>query len=293
VRKLDPLALAFFGAALALLAGLVCYVLFFKTPEPAQPTRASDFLAGLGEQLERAIDGLRDSPKPPAPEPAKPAPAPAPSAAKPAPAAPASVPGKGAQSPNQAPRIPVSAPPAGQTWVYRVAVEPPVWQDIVLAYRVEQKGGDLAVQTDFTHAKGNMRFALGTFRAGHPSHANTRFPGFFLYPAYFGQHLQTGQQLAWEWPWQIPGGGVKAGRVKRFTGRVVGTEQHSSAAIPMSSAARIELRIDYVEDGKVLASVRENILFAAKAAQIVRIVREGRAPDEGSSRIVAEFAEFR
>ena len=42
--KQDPLALAFFGAALAVLAGLLVYVFFFKTPEPATPVRAFDIL---------------------------------------------------------------------------------------------------------------------------------------------------------------------------------------------------------------------------------------------------------
>ena len=39
-RQQDPLALALFGVALALLAGLLLYVMFFKAPEPAAPARA-------------------------------------------------------------------------------------------------------------------------------------------------------------------------------------------------------------------------------------------------------------
>ena len=43
MKNLDPLALAFFGSALAVLVGLLIYVFVFKTPEPAQPARAFDF----------------------------------------------------------------------------------------------------------------------------------------------------------------------------------------------------------------------------------------------------------
>jgi len=45
--KQDPLALAFFGAALAVLAGLLLYVFVFKTPEPA--TERTPVRAGLEE----------------------------------------------------------------------------------------------------------------------------------------------------------------------------------------------------------------------------------------------------
>jgi hypothetical protein len=150
-----------------------------------------------------------------------------------------------------------------------------------------------SVRAGFRHAKGSMNFSLGAYAAGNPAHASSRFPGFFLYPAYFGDRLHIGQPLAWEWPWQLQGGQVKPGRVKRFRGRVLGAEQYSSAAIPMSNSLRIELRIDYVEDGAVRASVRENILYALKASQIVRIEREGRSPDEAATRIVAELSALR
>lgn len=112
-RQQDSLALAFFGAAAALLAGLLLYVLVVKAPEPKAPASS-----------------------------------------------PAAVPG-----------------------------------------------------------------SAGTFAAGHPSHVNTRFPGFFMHASYFPPSLKEGQRLALGWPWQP--------------------------------------------------------------------VREGRTPDESSTRIVAELQEFR
>jgi hypothetical protein len=278
--KRDPLALAIFGAALALLFGLLLYVFFVKAPEPAPPGR------GLVEQARQAVDNLRK----PAAEvpPAKPAPVPAarPATHAPKPAAPVAQTGVDAG-------YPVWPPPAGMTWTYRVSLEPQLWQDAVLVYRVTQQGGALVVDTDFRHAKGNMAFRLGSFRAGDPAHANTRFPGFFLYPAYFGDKLRVGQVLAWEWPWQLPGGGARPGRVKRFEGRVVASEQYHGPVFPMASMLRIEGALSYIEDGRVQASARETLWYAGKAAQLVRLERDGRTPDEGATRIVAELVEMR
>jgi hypothetical protein len=280
LRRQDPLALAVFGAALALLAGLLLYVFFFKTPEPAKtgrPARAFD----LVEALRRQVAGLAARfEEPPAP---KRTPASAPAPKSPSKAAPA--PASGAYQ--------VWLPPAGMTWTYRVSIEPPAWQDAVLAYSTAQQGDVVIVNTDFRHAKGGMKFQLGVLLPGHASHANTRFPGFFLYPAYFGDKLSVGQSLAWEWPWQLPGGGVKAGRVKRYEGRVVASEQYRGPVFDMASMLRIEGALSYIDDGRVQASARETLWYAGKAAQLVRIEREGRTPDEGASRIVAELVEMR
>ena len=270
----DPLALAIFGAAVALLVGLVLYVFFFKAPEPAPAG------PGLAQQARQAVDSLRK----PAPVPAARPAAPDARAAKPA--APVAQTGSDAG-------YPVWPPPAGMTWTYRVSLEPQLWQDAVLAYRVTQQGGALVVDTNFRHAKGHMAFRLGSFQAGDPAHANTRFPGFFLYPAYFGDKLRVGQALAWEWPWQMPGGGVRPGRVKRFEGRVVASEQYHGPVFPMASMLRIEGALSYIEDGRVQASARETLWYAGKAAGLVRIERDGRTPDEGATRIVAELVEMR
>jgi hypothetical protein len=57
--------------------------------------------------------------------------------------------------------------------------------------------------------------------------------------------------------------------------------------------ARIEGQLSYVEGGKTVATAKETLWVAPRYAQVVRIVREGRTPDEGSQRIVAELVEFR
>ena len=41
------------------------------------------------------------------------------------------------------------------------------------------------------------------------------------------------------------------------------------------------------------ARARETLWYAPKLSQVVKVLREGRTPDEGSSRIVAQLAEYR
>lgn len=287
--KQDPLALAIFGAALALLAGLLLYVFVFKTPEPAAPARAFDFLELARRQAATVAERFKDK-APPA------APSVAPKRAEPpAPAAPSAKPAVVARTESKVdnPGWPVWHPPAGMTWTYQVSVEPPVWQDAILVYRTVQQGGAVVVYTDFHHAKGAMKFQIGTFEAGHPSHANTRFPGFFMYPAYFGDRLRLGQSLAWEWPWQLPGGGVKAGRVKRYEGILVESGSNPGPVEPGTTLLKIEGTLSYVDGGRVEASARETLWYSGKSGQLARVERVGRTPDEGSTRIVAQLVELR
>jgi hypothetical protein len=279
--KQDPLALAIFGAALALLAGLLVYVLFFKTPAPATPTRAFDFVAevrrqvaGLAERFE-AKPAVKPAPAPVAKPPAAPiARAESKPAAKPVAPSPAAVSGSSIE--------------AGRSWRYAVVVEPPAWRDITLTYRTQREGAGIGVLTDFIHAGGKTNFHLGTFAAGHPSHANTRFPGFFMYASYFPPSLKEGQRLTWGWPWQP----VREGRMKRYEGRVLRWE---NIQVPAGTytAAVIEAELSYIESGTVQARARETLWYVPKMAQVVKVVREGRTPDEGSMRIVAELQEFR
>jgi len=257
VRHQDPLALAVFGAALALLAGLLLYVFFFKAPEPATPARAFGFVDELRRQLAGLTEKLRDKPT-----------------AKALPPSPAVASGSGLE--------------AGRTWRYAVVVEPPAWRDITLTYRTQRENAGIGVLTDFVHAGGKMNFHLGTFAAGHPSHANTRFPGFFMHASYFPLSLKEGQRLSWGWPWQP----VRDGRMKRYEGQVARWENIQVPA-GIYTAAVIEAELLYVEEGKVQARVRETLWYVPKLSQVVKVLRDGRAPDEGSSRIVAELAEYR
>lgn len=179
-------------------------------------------------------------------------------------------------------------PAAGRTWVYAVTVEPPIWRNITLTYRTEQRGADVGVQTEFKYAGGQMNFYLGTLVPGHPTHANVRFPGFFLHPVYLPASLQPGQHFAWEWAWQP----ARPGRVKRYEALV---QRWEEVAVPAGrfEAALIVADLFYIEGGKVLAKSRETLWYAPKAGQLVKVVREGRTPDEGSERIVAALAEMR
>ena len=97
--KQDPLALVVFGAALALLAGLLLYVFFFKAPEPASTAGTADFLEKARRQAAAVAEKFQDKP-----------------AAKARPAAPAGI-------------------EAGRTWRYAVVVEPPAWRDITRTLR--------------------------------------------------------------------------------------------------------------------------------------------------------------
>jgi hypothetical protein len=173
-------------------------------------------------------------------------------------------------------------------WRYAVTVEPPVWRDITLTYRTQREVAGIGVLTDFIHAGGKSNFHLGTFAAGDPSHENTRFPGFFMYAAYLKQPLTIGQTVAFAWHWQ----GKSAASVKRFEGQVTGWEDLRLPAGSLN-AAKIEGTLTYREDGQFRGGAHETFWYAPKVSQIVRIVRDGRTPDEGSARIVAELAEFR
>lgn len=272
-RKQDPLSLPTFGAALTLLVGLLLYVLVFKAPEsktaePATPVQSSDLIG----ELRRKVVGLTEKFR------GKPAPQPVPQAA----------PKAALKSVAPAVAAPGSGIEPGHTWRYAVVVEPPVWRDITLTYRTRREGAGIGVLTDFVYAGGKMNFHLGTYAAGHPSHANTRFPGFFMHASYLPPSLKVGQHLAWGWPWQP----VRAGRTKRYEGQVTRWENIQVPA-GVFVAAVIETELLYIEADKVQARARETLWYVPELAQVVKVLREGQTPDEGSRRIVAELVEYR
>lgn len=271
MSRFDPAALAFHAIAVAVLL-VLCVALFLMVrsdPAPV-PAPAKGGLPAAVDGVKKAIEAVvRPAERA---EPAKP------SAARKAPtkATMVTIPGQ----------VPL---PAGRVWRYNVTLEPPQWRDAVLVYRTAAMQSGTAVYTEFRHAGGKMNFQLGMFAANHASHANVRFPGFFMHPAYLDKALEVGQRFAWEWPWQLPGGAVRAGRLKRYAGQVKGWEQITTPAGAFI-AARIDTALSYVEDGRVMAGATETIWYAPQAAQIVRVVREGATPDEAAKRIVAELA---
>lgn len=278
-RRQDPLALAVIGGAIALVAALGLYLAFSIRSQPEGPATASfpqqvrdaasRIVAEVRRELEPALVAKPQPQQNPQPQPqATPQPAPRAKAADP-----------------QRGRIVLQA---GRSWRYSVKVEPEAWKDITLTYRTVQEGGALGVRTDFRHAGGQSAFNLGVFAPGHPSHANTRFPGFFMYAAYLELPLQVGQKVAFGWHWQ----GKSPGSMKRFQGMVTAMED---VRLPGGAlvAARIEGTLTYHEDGQFRGGARETIWFAPKVGQVVRILHEGRVPDENLNRISAELVEYR
>jgi hypothetical protein len=183
---------------------------------------------------------------------------------------------------------------SGRRWHYKVSVEPALWRDATLVYRVADRNGVRSVDTDFTYRGGSMNFNLGVFAAGHPSHANVRFPGFFMHAAYLDRPLAIGQRFTWEWPWQLPGGQVRAGRIKRYDAVV--KEWQTLPAYPSVKApsdtfvvARIEATLSYLEGGEQRARAHEVLWYAPRYLQVVKVIREGHTPDEGAHLIIAEL----
>lgn len=280
--KQDPLALAVFGAALALLAGLLLYMVFFKAPEPAPPSSTTEILEQARRQAAAVAARLQEKPeaerfqeipavKAPPAAPRKPAPG-----TRPAPLA-----GQEQLAAN-------TSIEAGHAWRYGVVVDPPIWRDITLTYRTQREGEGIGVLTDFLYAGGKSNFHLGIFSPGHPTHANTRFPGFFMYAAYLKPPFWVGQEITFGWHWQ----GKSAGSVKRFTGVVVSL---TDVKVPAGTyrAALIEGSWTYLEDGNFRAGAFERFWYAPDVLQIVKIYRFGITPDEGSKQIDAELAEYR
>ena len=273
VSRLDPAAVAFHAVVLAVVAVLCVTLFLMLRSDPAPAPAKGGGVQGAVESVKKMIGGTAQQAKRSDPPP-KAAPLPQKVQQQ-----------KAASSP-PAPGVP--ALPPGRSWRYSVTLEPPQWRDAQLVYRTAEMSGGTAVYTEFTHAAGKMNFQLGTFSANHPSHANVRFPGFFMHAAYLDRPLEVGQRFSWEWPWQLAGGATRSGRVKRYAGHVAAWEE---IAVPAGRfpAARIETTLSYVEDGRVRASARETLWYAPQAGQVVKVVRDGATPDDGASRIVAEL----
>jgi hypothetical protein len=173
-----------------------------------------------------------------------------------------------------------------------VKVEPEIWREVTLTYQSIGAENAIEVQTEFRHAGGTSKFRLGTFAPNHPSHVQVRFPGFFMHAAYLKLPLEQGTPVEWGWAWQLPDNRVRDGRLKRYRGVVAGWE---TVAVPAGRfrAARIDADLYYVDEGRIQASARETLWYAPDVRQFVKVVREGRTPDESGNRIVAELAEYR
>ncbi len=275
-KRFDATTLAFHGTLITLLLAVAIYLVFKLLAAPPAETPSS--ITGDDRRLQDAVSDIRNWIEQKRSE-LQPEQTPPPQARAPTPAIPpiAAMQGAGALVPRE----------PNHVWRYAVTVEPPTWRDIALTYRVPSEGGRLVAYTDFTHAGGKMQFRLGAMQPGDPAHANVRFPGFFLHSAYLPYPLRPGQRVTWGWAWQ-----GRAGGIKQFEGVVKGPER---VTVPLGTfdAVRIDAVINYIEKSKVAATSRETLWVAQQAHGIVKIVREGVAPDEGFRQIVAELTEYK
>ena len=296
----DPLALGVLAVAvLALLAGIALGVRELVSARSQAPARGTSTAGqGLAARVDAAISELivrlRDEP---APAPAVPN-----APAKAGPAAPRPV----QKSPEtRAPQAAFPAAPApdyaaeatalppGARWSYRIGFGPSQAPAGFLNYDVTDARGQAGPRLSMQWAPngGNATtWDFGVFAAGHASHANVRFPGFFMHSAYLPHPLQAGQRFTWAFPWQ--GGEPGTKRERRFTASVAGWE---SVDVPAGrfDAARIDVVLHYRADAKVQAEVRNTLWYAPAARQVVRVQWSGRAPDEGNPEILAELASLR
>lgn len=291
----DPLALAVFAiAVLALLAGIALGLRELWSPSKAGPGAGP--VSGLGAVRSAVVSLFKGEAAPP------PSTGPAPSGAKAAATAPAAAPRPREPGTPVAAFPPVQPPdyaaeatllPPGGRWSYRIgfgAAQSPAGS---LNYEVVSVGDQAGPRLRMQWAPNGgsaTTWDFGVFAAGHASHANVRFPGFFMHAAYMPHPLQAGQRFTWAFPWQGGEGGAR--RERRFTATVAGWE---SVSVPAGrfDAARIDAVLRYIADGKVQAEVRNTLWYAPAARQLVRVQWSGKAPDEGNTDILAELASLR
>ena len=194
-----------------------------------------------------------------------------------------------AVSPPDGPQV--TKVPAAGNWTYDVFFGPG-WQKTGQLRYTTQRQADQAATVGanmswIPNGGQASTWFLGVMEADHPSHANTRFPGFFMHPVYLPPSPQPGSLLVWEFPWQ---GGGKA-QMRRFEMRVAGWE---TVTVPAGvfTAVHIEGKLRYVDNESVKAEVRYQLWYSPKARQIVRLLWLGRSPDESSAEMIAELASF-
>jgi hypothetical protein len=296
------------GAALALRALLARPQAAPATPAASTQARQAPGPDGLTEWTRRIKTGIDDfismlgdrqtqpGDTPAAPVPKRPANAGATTVAKP----PVTSPGdpQRAYATLAAPGgSQVVAVPVDGRWAYDVFFGPAWLKSGQLRYSTHRKVDPSAKAGAQDKVGSNMSWTpnggqstswyFGIVEADHPSHANTRLPGFFMHTAYLPQSMQAGNRLLWEFPWQ--GGG--SGQVRRFDMRVVGWE---AVKVPAGEfqAVHLDGKLQYVDKDAVKAEVRYAIWYAARAKQVVRMLWLGRSPDESSSEMIAELASF-
>jgi hypothetical protein len=192
----------------------------------------------------------------------------------------------------EAPAPPHVVPPSAQgIWIYDVSYGPQWNYFGQLYYRTKPARADKPeAEMSWTSKSGSSStWFLGVFEANHPSHADMRFPGFFLHPAYFPPVLRRGDRIRWELPWLYAGPAGEAGWVRRYEMRVTTWEK---VEVPAGKydAARLEGTLRYVEPGRTAFEIRYTLWYAPAARQVVRVLWLGRAPDDSHGEMIAELS---
>lgn len=319
-RKKDPLAFAFLAiVTLLLLAGIVLGARALlaqrsSSPPPStatsaspkgQPPPATDALAALNQRITAGIAefmlALKSMQSPNTDPPVQPQQQRRANAGAAAPARPPATQQSDPQRAYTAAPAPVAsqvvAVPADGKWAYDVFFGPGWQKNGQLRYSTQRQVEQTAKSGPQNKVGSSMSWApnagqvstwnFGIVEADHPSHANTRFPGFFMHAAYLPQTLQAGNRILWEFPWQ--GGGT--GQLRRFDMRVVGWENVKVQAGEFN-AVHLDGKLQYVDKDAVKAEVRYALWYSPRAKQVVRVLWLGRAPDESSAEMIAELASF-
>lgn len=310
-QRRDPYVMGFFALlAIALLLGVGLALKAFIDHEPAPETPAAGSneggLARLGAGLKQAARDMHDKIRAEVAEVSgailrrsqlakstdakAPAPAQAGSGLKSDPASTYAAIAAPAQGPHALP-VPVNG-----TWTYKVFFGPS-WNDAgQLSYRTRAGAANAPPESEMSWQPTNGQahtWNFGTVAANHPSHGNTRFPGFFMHAAYLPETLATGTTLQWDFPWQ--GGNAslpQTERLRRYAFTVAGWERVKVVGGEFD-AARLEGKLRYLEKDAVRAEVEYTLWYAPQARQVVRLRWMGRGPDEGSAQMIAELAAMR
>ena len=307
--RIDRLALAVLAVAVVLVLGVMGYVVYRVSSDsgeaaPVATVSADTKLAEGTAEIRAWLESKRSG--------APPAAAPAPPAR--APAAPSHCSTLPSAQPVPAPRAVVWAlGDEGRRWRYNVEVDaPPSWKGATLTFQMFDSVRAPIVQAQFELGSVNSRFRVGTFAAGDRSHADMRFPGFFMLPVYLDQPLQDNTKFLWHtpwaleytpnlreadaalrtgWMWNLPQLRLENGRARRYDAVVRKWEEVET---PMGRilTACIEATVSYIEQGATRAVVRDTYWYSPRLAAVVKALREGLAPDESAQRIALELVDI-
>lgn len=207
-------------------------------------------------------------------------------------------------------------------WRYRISADAPVsWTDATLTYRMHESIASQIVQAEFERGETRSTFRLGYFVKGHESHADMRFPGFFMLPVYLDGPLEDGARFSWQtpwplndtrglreqdaalatgWMWHLPQLLLEPDRVKRYAAHVRKWDELDTP-LGKVAAACIEATVSYVQKGRTVATTRQGRLITAELIELqpppfdlvdMRPNKDKMSHDPGDGSFVAGDAEF-